>query len=269
MEWYNLAMVSLDFRTRTDDDIATVDTRAFFETQLPDLIATNGHFAAAGAHELGVAPFSIVTPAGEWTLAMDGGTFTLEPGTDGAAIVNLTDEDIADFVNDLKTPMTLLTGGRLDMPRGNLGNFLDWWVVLRALIDARPVHTRGAITFRDRDGAPLDLHRAFTPEDDDADLAHFLAEAGFLHLRGWFDPDDMAAISVDMDTARPTYTAMTGARGGRAPPTAATTACACSRSNNTRRRPAPCSRRTVTRASAGSLTTTSGCESTETRSRRS
>ena len=68
------------------------------------------------------------------------------------------------------------------------------------------MHARGDVDFRDRDGAPLDLHRAFGPEDDDADIAHFLAEAGFLHLRGWFDPEQMRAISADMDGARPTYT---------------------------------------------------------------
>ncbi len=109
------------------------------------------------------------------------------------------------MVNDLKTPMTFLTAGTLRMARGNLGDFLDWWVVLRSLIDARPVHTRGAVTFEDRDGSPLDLTRAFTPDDDDADIAAFLAEAGFLHLRGWFDAGVMDEISADMDRAFPTY----------------------------------------------------------------
>ena len=112
---------------------------------------------------------------------------------------------VADVVNDLKTPMTFLTGGTLRMTRGDLGDFLDWWVVLRALVDARPVHTRGAVTFADRDRSPLDLARAFTPADADDDIAYFLAEAGFLHLRGWFDADLMNAISADMDRALPTY----------------------------------------------------------------
>jgi hypothetical protein len=101
--------------------------------------------------------------------------------------------------------MTFLTGGTLDMVRGDLGDFLDWWVVLRSLIDGRHAHTRGDITFVDRDGSPLDLSRAFTPDDDDEDIAHFLREAGFLHLRGWFDVADMARISDDMDAALPTY----------------------------------------------------------------
>ena len=72
-------------------------------------------------------------------------------------MVELSDADVADVVNDLKTPMTFLTAGTLRMPRGNLGDFLDWWVVLRSLIDGRPVHTRGAVTFENRDGSPLDL----------------------------------------------------------------------------------------------------------------
>jgi hypothetical protein len=198
-------MVSLDFRTRTDDDIRPVETKQFFDEELPALIAANEHYAVAGARELGVEPFTFDTPSGSWTLALADNHLTSAAGADGAATVRLDDADIADVVNDLKTPMTFLTGGRLDMARGDLGDFLDWWVVLRALIDARPVHTTGSIDFQDRSGDPLDLHQSFGPDDDDADIAHFLAQAGFLHLRGWFDADDMAEISADMDAARPTY----------------------------------------------------------------
>src|SRR4029077_9119782 len=55
------------------------------------------------------------------------------------------------------------------------------------------------------DGAPLDLHRSFSPDDDNADIVHFIAQAGFAHLRGWFDPDAMDRISADMERALPTY----------------------------------------------------------------
>jgi hypothetical protein len=198
-------MVSLDFRTRTDDDIAPVATRSFFEETLPELITRHEAGAAPGAEELAVEPFTIETPSGVWTLVLRSGRLESTRADDGTALVRLSDDDVSDVVNDLKTPMTFLTGGVLDMPRGDLGDFLDWWVVLRSLIDARPVHTRGAIEFVDRDGSPLDLHRSFTPDDDDAEIAHFLGEAGFLHLRGWFDPEDMAVISTDMDAALPAY----------------------------------------------------------------
>ncbi len=57
----------------------------------------------------------------------------------------------------------------------------------------------------DRDGAPLDLHRRFRLDDDPDEISHFLEEAGFLHLEGVFEPDEMDAISRDMDTAAPGY----------------------------------------------------------------
>jgi len=198
-------VVSLDFRTRVDADIRPIGARAFFEEALPELVARNAGLAAAGAAELGVEPFAVETPAGRWTLSPAGDSFALTRGADAPAAVRLSEEDLSDVVQDLKTPMTFLTGGRLDMPRGNLGDFLDWWVVLRALIDARPIHTRGAISFAGRDGGPLDLRRSFGPEDDDAEMAHFLAQAGYLHLRGWFPPDAMDAIRRDMDAALPGY----------------------------------------------------------------
>jgi hypothetical protein len=198
-------LVSLDLRTRTDDDIRPVASRSFFEDELPALVDARAELARSGARELGIEPLAVETPSGTWTLALVGDTFTVTRGDRGAACVRLGDDDVADLVNDLKTPMTYVTGGALDITRGNLGDFLDWWVVLRALVDGRRAHTAGSVDFRDRSGAPLDLHRSFSPDDDDADIAHFLAQAGFAHLRGWFDPDTMEQVSVDMDRALPTY----------------------------------------------------------------
>lgn len=198
-------MVSLDYRTRTEADIRAVDTRELFEEELPALVAQHADLAIPGARELGVEPFAVVTPSGSWTLALEGDDLTVRAGDNAPAAVHLSDDDLADVVNDLKTPMTFLTGGTLHMVRGDLGDFLDWWVVLRSLIDARPVHTRGAVTYHDREGNPLDLGRSFTPDDADDDMAHFLAQAGFLHLRGWFDTAVMVEISRDMDRALPTY----------------------------------------------------------------
>jgi hypothetical protein len=198
-------MVSLDLRTRDDSHVTPVAEGEFFGERLPALIDRHGAVASPGARELGVEPFAIATPAGEWTLALEGDTFVVRPGAVAPAKVELTTEEFADMANDLITPMTLLTGGRLRMTQGDLGDFLDWWVILRSLIDGRPIHTHGAVTFTDRDGRPLGLGRSFSADDDDDEIAHFLAEAGFLHLRGWFDPAAMEAISADMDRALPTY----------------------------------------------------------------
>jgi hypothetical protein len=198
-------MVSIDFRTRREDDIPPVSAASFFDDELPRMARDNGPLVVSGARELDVGPFTIETPSGQWTLTLTDHTIDVRRGDGGTAAVQLDDDDVADVVNDLKTPMTFLTAGTLRMTRGNLGDFLDWWVVLRGLIDSRRVHTAGDIDFIDRDGAPLDLNRAFTPDDDNADIAHFLQQAGFLHLRGWFDAATMDEIAIDMERALPTY----------------------------------------------------------------
>jgi hypothetical protein len=199
-------VTTLDLRTRTDADIHAIRPAELFDERLPELAAERSHLAVPGARELNVEPFTFATPSGAWTMTLEGDAIRVAPGDTGAACVRLSDDDLSDIANDLTTPMTYVTAGTLDMARGNLGDFLDWWVVLRSLLDNRAVHTAGAVTFRDRDGSDLDLHRAFTPADDDADIARFLSEAGFLHLRGWFDPASMAQIARDMDAARPSYT---------------------------------------------------------------
>ena len=95
--------------------------------------------------------------------------------------------------------------GTLDMPSGGLPDFLDWWVVLRGALDGRRLHTPGAVTFADRDGGPLDLQRAFGLDDSAEEMSHFLHEAGYLHLAGFFSEKEMAQIESDMDHAMPCY----------------------------------------------------------------
>ncbi len=159
-----------------------------------------------GARELGLEPFTIATPSGSWTLALLDDTISLTSGEHGVAMVRLEDDEVAKMVDDRLTPMTLVSSARLRMERGQLGDFLSWWVVLRSLIDDRAVFTKGSIEFRGSDGEPLDLQRSFSPDDADEDMAEFLAVAGFLHLSGWFEPGEMDAINRDMDGAFPHYT---------------------------------------------------------------
>jgi hypothetical protein len=197
--------MTLDLRTRLDGEVETVDVLDFFEIELPRLAVERADLAVPGALELAVDPFTIETTEGSWTLSVTDHAVRVSAGDGGQATVRLTQSELTDIVHDLRTPMTLLTAGSLDMSRGDLGDFLDWWVVLRSLLDARPVHTAGAVDFKDRDGGALDLQRSFGLDDDPADMSHFLAEAGFLHLRSVFTADEMAEVSADMDAALPQY----------------------------------------------------------------
>ena len=197
--------MTIDFRTRDDVDVETIDVADFFGTQLPRLAAEHSALAVPGARELGVRPFTIETTAGTWTLSIDGQSIRVDPGGAGHAAVRLDADEITDIVHDRRTPMTLLAAATLDMPSGDINDFLDWWVVLRSLLDVRAVHIAGDVTFTDRDGSPLDLQRSFRVDDDPAELAYYLGETGYLHLTDVFTADEMAQVSADMDAALPCY----------------------------------------------------------------
>jgi hypothetical protein len=197
--------VTIDLRTREDVDVETIDVADFFARELPDLAAERSALAVPGARELGVRPLTVETAAGTWTLSVDCERVTVCAGGGGPARVRLDESEITDIVHDRRTPMTLLAAGTLDMPEGELGDFLDWWVVLRSLLDARAVHTAGDVTFTDRDGGELDLRRSFSVDDDPAELAYYLGEAGYLHLTEVFTPAEMAQVSADIDAALPRY----------------------------------------------------------------
>ena len=203
---YHSSGMSVDFRTRRDDEASEVAPDAFFSSVFPEALEANLALIRPGASGLKLLPFSIETEETTWTLRWQGDRVRIEAGsTPEGSLLRLSGEALSDLVNDQSTPMTLFTGGTLDMPSGGLTDFLDWWLVLRGALDARPLHTPGAVAFSDRQGAPLDLRRGFRPDDDPDEISHFLYEAGFLHLIGVFSEAEMAEISADMDRAAASY----------------------------------------------------------------
>lgn len=197
-----MSAATVDLRTRADHQLEEVDPVAFFDAEFPErLAAANG--LLAGAETLRLRPLTVdLEGEHRWTLAHgpSGWTVAAGNGHDEAANVRLTADQAVDLVIDQVTPVGLMTAGTLDMPTGNIGDFMDWWLVLRSVVDGRPVHTPGAVQL------PDDLGRSFTLDDDPAELRAYLEAAGYLHLRGVFTEAEMAAISADMDEAEPTYT---------------------------------------------------------------
>jgi hypothetical protein len=204
-------VASVDVRTRTPGDIRPVDADALFGEELPALIAERSDLAVPGARAMEVRSLALVVDGRPWLLAFDGDRFAVEPVAeipgDVQVAVRVDAAQLHDLVNDLLTPVGLLASGALDLPVGRLERLLDWWVVLRSLLDGRRAHVAGDVDFRDRDGQQLDLRQSFALDsaDEAAAAAHFLGEAGFLHLRGMFDPASMAAVSADMDAAAGGY----------------------------------------------------------------
>jgi len=197
--------MSVDLRTRIDGPRNTVGAETFF-SELPARLDAHHADVGPGLTWLSPRPLAIDTPDGCWTLIATGDRVEVHEGADdGAAHVRLAPGQLDDLVDDQQTFMAWFSSGRLDQPAGRLEDLLDWWVVLRAVLDDRPIYTPGSVAFRHRDGSPLDLGTTFRPDDDPAAMQEFLEEAGFLHIAGLFTEAEMAEVSADMDNAAPTY----------------------------------------------------------------
>jgi hypothetical protein len=195
----------LDRRTRRDQDRRHVAPDAFFAETFPKLAAAHGHLVAQGVAALNAPPLTIEVEGSAWTVLRAGNTVEARrAAVDGALRISLTPDQFSDWAQNQVSFNGFLTLRALELPAGDRVEVSVWDSLWIALLEGWPV-TDDAIAFRDRHGAPLDLAAAFTPHDDPADIAHFLREAGYLHLKGWLDPADIDRIIADMDRALPHY----------------------------------------------------------------
>jgi hypothetical protein len=192
--------MSVDFRTRVDGPHEPNEVGTFF-AELDGRLAARDDLGEL-LDWLSPRPLVIEVEGEAWTLQRDGHGVTSRqrPPSGRHARVRLSATDLDDLVADQATFMAMFSAGRLDQPEGTLPDLLDWSLVLRTVIDERPVVMPSSIGFDD-----LDLTRSFRIDDDPAELRHFLETAGFLHLDGVFGADEMAQISADMDEAVPHY----------------------------------------------------------------
>ena len=196
----------LDQRTRYDHRVEDLDPATFLERDAPVLLARNGALAGRAARVWELPPLALDVAGEAFTLVPQNEGLRIESGVGGTAVVAaMTREGFADWIQDQMSSMGLILGGLVEMRRGGLDDLLEWEPTLRALLDARPAYEPGQVRFADRAGSPLDLGRSFDLDDDPDEIAHFLAQAGFLHLRGVFEPALMDEISRDMDAAMSSY----------------------------------------------------------------
>jgi hypothetical protein len=194
-------MVTVDLRTRFEGDAVALDPTTFLEEHLPAHLEVRGNDAGRAAMRLGLAPLTLEVHGDQLTFAADGERLGVAPRAQDALVVALDAGAFSDLMQDVASTFGLQMTGRAEIRRGSVDAFVAWEPVLRCLLDGRPVYEPGSLSFHERDGSPLDLHRSFTLDDDPADLAHFLAEAGFLHIEGIFTGAEMAAVSADLDDA--------------------------------------------------------------------
>jgi hypothetical protein len=194
--------MSIDQRTRRYDEIRALSLEEIVESVLPVAVEEHGEIAARGARAVGAPPLRFVVDGKAFTVGVDGEGLHLVQGMDGAElVVELGERALARLIQDEQTAMGLAMTSNAHLARGSIDDWISWEPVLRALLDGRPVHEPGGVRLLDRDGGPLALDRVFGLDDERAEMAHFLTEAGFLHIRGVFDGAEMAAVADDLDRA--------------------------------------------------------------------
>lgn len=192
--------MSIDVRTRLAKDVRELGRDEVIDSVLPDAVTAWGELAGRGLAYQGLPPLGLDVEGRSVTLAAAAGRLVLRPGVAPAGVIGVLAADaLSDLVQDMQSTMGLAMTDRVKITLGTLNDWIAWEPVLRALLDGRKVHEAGDVTFVDRDGADLDLDQTFTLDDDREDMAHFLSQAGFLHIRRVFDDTEMAALGADVD----------------------------------------------------------------------
>jgi hypothetical protein len=195
----------LDRRTRRNADIRAVTPGPFFAEDLPALVDRHGPLVSAAAAVLDAPPLGVRVGDDSWTIDTGPAGVTVRPGVGpGAVVLRLSPEQFSDWAQDVRSLHSFAVARDLRSTGASQRDISVWDSLWRCLLDGWPVV--GDIDFLDREGQPLDFDRVFTPDDDPVDVAHFVREAGFVHLRGFVSPRAAAAISHEVDAALPSYT---------------------------------------------------------------
>lgn len=172
-----------------------IDFDAFHLRRLPEWLASGrAEPAARAAAHLG--PLALrLTDGRAYTYLPRRSTIDILPGdTEADNVLELDLESWQGLVHDIEAPAGLLYSGRARCLRGTAIALMQWETPLRVLYHGRAPYDPARIDLRDRDGEPLDCERAFTLDDDRRDMAHFLASAGYLFVRGVFDAAEVALL---------------------------------------------------------------------------
>ena len=180
--------------------MTTIDFERFHTVELPAALAARDGGAVASGYVGAGRSLTLQLPDGTaFTYRAVDGDVVIEPGADAPVVVEIDADAFADLAASGGRSTASSTRGACASCAGSLQELEPWEPVLQNLWFDRPIYDDAAAhSLRDRDGSPLDVTRSFTLDDDDADIAHFLAVAGFVVLRGVFASDEIARFDAEV-----------------------------------------------------------------------
>ncbi len=197
----------LDRRTRREADTTVVTVPEFLATHVPELLERHGHLVAEGMIALHIPPLTLDVEGATISFVVDadtGGFRVIDGVAPGSVVLPLSATRFSDLAQQQWSFNAMVVAGELPRAADIVHQASVWDSLWMTLLEGWPV-VDDRLSFQDRDGDALDLHRSFTVDDDPIDIAYFLREAGFVHLRGWIDRDLVGQIAEDMDLALPHY----------------------------------------------------------------
>ena len=136
---------------------------------------------------------TLAAPAGAaYTYRCTGDDVEVVAGDGAGTVIELDEDAFGDLVTEAWSVFGLLYADRVRVRAGEFGTLAAWEAPLQALWWGRPIYGYDAVAAL----AGTDLHRSFTLEDDDAELAGFLSTAGFLVLRDVLSADEVDALNA-------------------------------------------------------------------------
>jgi len=162
-------------------------------TLMPTLTADPTLLAAAVRDLTGSLTFQVDDAAVTFR-AVDGTVAVEEGSADGEVAVRLDQQAWDDLVAQVRTPVNLVLANALSFDRGGFGDLADWEVALRYLMTGVPPYDPARADLHGRD--PRASH---TLADSDDELREQLQAMGYLHLRGVFTAEEVAAANAEVD----------------------------------------------------------------------
>lgn len=179
-----------------------IDAETYHRDIVPGLLAgERGPLAATGL--AGLRPLTLVVGEAAWTYRALDGRLRVDPAeetpADDACTCLMSPDAWTDFVTQMRTGAALAIAGEVEVRDGTVLDLFAWEPALRALYMGIPIYQPTGAPPADGAGRPVDLERAWTLADPDADLAAFFDATGVMRVRGVFTADEVAALNAEVD----------------------------------------------------------------------
>ena len=175
---------------------------AFHTDELPRLAKARENLVAADLQGAPAVGFRIADGTA-FTWQIKENRVVATPGSAGAdTLIELSAATFSEYLHELLSASGAVRTGRATVVRGDLTAWQRWEPATRSLMSGRPIygpHVRETLV--DRAGEPLDLHQTFRPGDDREEMRHFLAAAGYLHIKGVFTPEEVDRYATRSSTS--------------------------------------------------------------------